>query len=223
MKIDEKRRALHLRKTGASIKEIARLLSVSKSSVSTWVRDVELSVDQRKELSERGKSIEVIEKNRISRINNTLARRAAILKNAGNDISSINTQELWLLGIALYWGEGGKTSSGSVRVSNSDPGIIHLMMRFFREVCKVPEEEFRGHVHTFSHLNADSAEQYWSSISGIRRENFYRAYVKKSVASKHKRDTLPHGTFQIYVSDTKLFFTIIGWIERVKVLTKISQ
>jgi transposase len=47
MKTDERRRARELRAQGWSIKEIERSLGVSRSSVSSWVRDVELTVEQR--------------------------------------------------------------------------------------------------------------------------------------------------------------------------------
>lgn len=138
---------------------------------------------------------------------------------AAHDLNRLSTEQLWLIGVALYWGEGGKTVRGGVRLSNSDPAVIRLMMKFFRDVCRVPEEKFRGHIHTFSHLNSRKAEMYWSKISGIPRGRFYKTYTKPSIASKNKKDNLPYGTFQVYVHDTVLFFKIVGWIERIKELT----
>lgn len=198
--------------------EIVRELKVSKASVSLWVRDILLTPSQREKLTARGFSVDVVEKRRITRIARTHQARVVLMKKAGEDLQSLPPRDLWLVGIALYWGEGGKTHRGMARISNSDPAIVQIMMRFFREICSVPEGKFRGHIHTFSHLNAQKAEKYWSQISGIPRRQFYKTYVKKSVASKNKRDTLPYGTFQIYVCDTKLFFKIIGWIERIKEL-----
>ena len=118
----------------------------------------------------------------------------------------------------MYLGEGGKTSRGMVRLANSDPDVIKIMMRFFREVCKVPETKFRGSIHTFVHADVNKSEEYWSKISGIPRHQLYRTYVKQSSASLFKRNTLPFGTFDIYVCDTRLFLTIMGWIERIKEL-----
>ena len=122
------------------------------------------------------------------------------------------------MGTALYWGEGGKTNKGMARISNSDPEVIRFMMRFFHEIFDVPSKKFRGHVHTFSHLNAEKAELYWSKVSGIPRGQFYKTYSKPSIASKGKSDSLPYGTFQIYVCDTTIFLTIKGWIERLSEL-----
>ena len=219
MKREEKLKAIELRKKGESMKDIARQLKVAKSSVSLWVRDIQLTSTQRSKLTIRGFSVDVIEKRRLTRIGRTQREHSAIMKEAGKAIRFFSQRELWLLGVALYWGEGGKTNHGCARLSNSDPVVIKFMMRFFREICKVSESRFRGHIHTFSHLNKNRAEKYWSEVSGIPRRQFFKTYVKPSIASKNKKDSLPYGTFQIYVNDTKLFFTIMGWIERIKKLT----
>jgi predicted transcriptional regulator len=221
MKVEEKKNAIRLRKKGYSMNDIVRELQVSKASVSLWVRNVSLTHTQRKNLTARGFSVDAVEKRRMSRIARTREEHRILTKHAGEEISSLSQHELWFLGIALYWGEGGKTHHGMVRIANSDPAVIQIMMRFFREICNVPEAKFNGHVHTFSHLNAKKAEEYWSNISGIPRQQFYKTYIKQSVASKNKRDTLPYGTFQIYVCDTKLFLRIMGWIERIKELSKL--
>lgn len=214
MKKDEQKRARSLRRKGTSLNEIARELGVSKASVSVWVRDIELSEQQKKKISARGRSVESVEKRRASRIQGTLKRHQVIIDAAKGRIPTLSKQELLLVGTALYWGEGGKTKVGMARISNSDPKIIRFMMHFFREIFDVPSNKFRGHVHTFSHLNAEKAERYWSTVSGIPRRQFYKTYSKPSIASKSKSDSLPYGTFQIYVCDTRIFLTIKGWIER---------
>ncbi len=118
----------------------------------------------------------------------------------------------------LYLAEGGKTKR-ITRIANSDPAVIQIMMRFFREICGVAESKFQGHIHTFTHADIKKTEKYWSEITGISRKQFYKTYTKPSVASLQKRQTLPYGTFDIYVCDTKLFLTIMGWIEKIKELT----
>ena len=149
---------------------------------------------------------------------NTHQRHRLVIESAKGEIPSITKRELLLIGTALYWGEGGKTKTGMARIANSDPNVIRIMMRFFQEIFDVPPRKFRGHVHTFSHLNVEAAERYWAGVSGIPRNQFYKTYAKPSVASSNKRDNLPYGTFQIYVCDTKIFLTIMGWIERLSEL-----
>jgi len=219
MKVLAKAKARALRKKGYSINQIVKEASLTKSSVSLWVRDIVLTKSQKKGLSERGRSRESIEKRRVSRLSNENAKRQKIINEAKNDFSDISTEQLKLIGIILYLGEGRKAGRGSACLANSDPLVIKMMMRFFREICRVPEKKFRGHIHTFTHANIEKTEKYWSQITKIPRGQFYKTYIKPSSASLQKRNTLPYGTFDIYVSDTKLFLTIMGWIEKIKELT----
>lgn len=212
MKFEEKKRAITLRKQGMAMGEIAKEINVSKSSISHWVRDIKLSSAQKNSLNKNGHSISAIEKRRVSRLANTATRHKIIYDAAMSEAESLKHSILWSVGVALYWGEGGK-SQNLVRLSNSDPDVIKIMMKFFKQVCKVPSEKFRGHINTFEHNDIKKTEKYWSDISGIPLEQFFKTYKKNSVASLHKRNTLPNGTLQIYVLDTSLYFRIMGWMD----------
>jgi transposase-like protein len=215
MKVKEKNKAITLRQKGVSMGEIARILNVAKSSVSYWVRDIKLTESQLNTLNKNGHSTESIEKRRTSRIANTQRKREEIMSEAAKEVRHLQLDPLWSIGVALYWGEGGKTQQ-TARLSNSDPAVIKVMMRFFDRYSAVSREKYRGHVHTFSHRNVDEAIQYWSNISGIPKDKFFRTYVKQSSASKKKRETLPYGTVQIYLHDSVFFFRLMGWIRGVK-------
>ena len=215
MKVSEKHKAIELRKQGVSMGEISKVLSVAKSSVSYWVRDIELSVLQKNKLNKNGHSIEAIEKRRVARITNTRKRREKIMTEAQEEVDGLLRDPLWCIGVALYWGEGGKTQQ-TARVSNSDPAVIKIMMRFFEKYSCVHKSKFHAHVHIFSHKNATRSVAYWSRVSGIAKSKFYKTYVKQSSASLKKRETLPYGTVQIYIHDTTFFFRLMGWIDRLK-------
>jgi predicted transcriptional regulator len=218
MKLLEKEKARGLRKKGYSINQIVEILGYSKASVSVWVRDITLTKQQKKKVSERGRSIESIEKRRTNRLANESAKRKFIIDLAKKDIVRITPEQLKLIGIALYLGEGSKTKPGTVVVTNSDPAIIKIMLRFFREICHVPNEKFRGQIHTFEHADIAKTENYWSMVTGVPKKQFFKTYIKASSASLHKRQTLPFGTFDIYVCDSKLRLKILGWIEKIKEL-----
>lgn len=217
MKVAERQKARSLRQKGRSINEIVEELSLSKASVSFWVRDIVLTEEQKEKLSQNGRSVESIEKRRINRLVNEKKKRQVVIDKAKEDFNNISLHELKIIGSMLYLGEGGKTKR-LVRFANSDPLVIKMMMKFFREVCKVSEEKFRGHIHTFAHANVVEIEKHWSVITGIPQKAFYKTYIKPSAASMQKRNSLPFGTFDIYVCDTKLFLTIMGWIEKISEL-----
>lgn len=218
MKIIEREKARTLRKQGKSMNQIIEETGFSKASVSFWTRDIVLTKAQRNKISKRGRSVESIEKRRLSRLFNVNNKRREIIETAKKDFSDLSARDLKLIGTMIYWGEGGKTGYWSVRLANSDPAVIKVMMRFFREICKVPEDKFHAHIHTFEKADTEKTEKYWSEISGISRKQFYKTYIKPSMASLQKRKTLPNGTLDVYVHDTRLFLTIMGWIERISEL-----
>jgi predicted transcriptional regulator len=215
MKNIEQKKARELRKGGVAMGDIAKQLNVSKSSVSYWVRDIVLSKKIQNALNANGHSVGAIEKRRVSRLARTKSEHDAVFAAAMLEARHLFKNPLWCVGVSLYWGEGGKTQA-TARIANSDPIVIKTMMRFFREVCKIPEEKFRVHIHTFAHCDHIEAERYWSEITTLPLSQFYKTYKKQSSVSKNKRDTLPLGTIQIYVHEKNFFFRIMGWMEYIK-------
>lgn len=161
-------------------------------------------------LRQKPHTAEAIALRRKARLANETAKRSSIISKAFKSIGPISERELWLIGTALYWAEGGKTKR-MVRFSNGDPRMIQLMMKYFRETCQVPEDKFRGYIHIHESLDHVVAEKYWSSVSDIPLINFYKTYRKPNPSSKGLRITLPYGVFDVYVADSKLFLKIEGW------------
>lgn len=214
MKLGEKNRARALRKHGLAMNEIAKRLNVSKSSVSLWVSDITLNTEQIRSLNKSPHSREAIEKRRVSRLKKENARRDKIQEQARQEVKKINRSELFVMGIALYWGEGTKCKRGVVEFTNSDPEMVKVMMKFFRKVCKVPENKFRGHVFLHEHLSVRDAERHWSNISAIPIKQFHKTSIQHN-RKRIKKDTLVNGTFAIIVCDTELKLKINGWTEGV--------
>ncbi len=211
MKHIEQQKARELRAQGYSIKHISKLLNVAKSSASIWVRNVELSEEQRDILRKKGHYSDVVERRRQARLSNEMQKREVVILAAQTTVRPISMKDLRLIGTMLYWAEGGKTQR-MVRFSNGDPEMIKIMMAFFTIVCNVPKEKFRAHIHIHPHLDYKRAERYWSEISGIDLVQFYKTYRKPNKSSQNKKSSLPHGVFDIYVLDSKLFLTIQGWM-----------
>lgn len=208
MKLQEKLLAIELRKAGWSYKRIEKRISVSRGTLSVWLRDIELSEKQKKELiatQARGwyKSAKVRQKRR--------ELETTELANLGKkEAGKLMKDPLFICGLSLYWAEGAKHRGETVKFTNSDEKMIPVMMRWFREICKVPEEKFRVglHVHNL-HIRKD-VKSFWSSITGIPENQFHKIYVKKS-SLKQRRNVLYNGTCGIIIHDRKLFRRISGW------------
>src|SRR3989338_4723090 len=117
MKVKEREHARALRKQGKSMNQIIEETGYSKASVSFWTRDIVLTEIQRNKLSQRGRSMESIERRRASRIFNISKKRLAIINTAKHDFSALSLRDLKLIGAMIYWGEGRKTGTWSVSVA----------------------------------------------------------------------------------------------------------
>lgn len=216
MKAVERKQARELRQKGLSLKEIQKILNVAKSSLSKWVRDIELTKAQWDILKLRGVNQENIERRRRTRLENEGSKRKLKIQSAIDQISPVSKRDLFLIGVALYWGEGTKKTPGVVGFDNSDPATIEVMMQFFRQFCCVPDSKFRGYLHIHPHLDHKKAEIYWSRVSGIPLSQFYKTYRIPPKSSKNKKDTLPFGTFRISICNTELLLKLKGWINGIQ-------
>ena len=218
MKTAEIKQARELRQSGLSKREITSKLSCSKSSISRWVRSIPLSQEQINRLKsnqDRGRAKAANHPNSPKTV--WMRIRNYITGSASEEISPhYSLETLKKVGACLYWAEGYKASFNMVNFSNSDPFMIKLMMIFFREVCNVPSEKFRGVVHIHPHLDRETARIFWSKTSGIPLAQFHKTQIAVSKASQQKRDTLPLGTFRIVICDTRLQCKILGWIKGIQ-------
>ena len=138
MKAEERKRARELRYKGWPVREIAKFITCSKGSVSKWVRDIPLTSEQIERLKsnqDKGRAKAANHPNSSKHVWRRI--REDIIRSATKDIPPRSDKEtLRITGTLLYWAEGYKRTNNMVFFCNSDPDMIRLMMRFFREICK---------------------------------------------------------------------------------------
>lgn len=173
----EKLKAIRLRKKGASYSQIRGEIKVSKSSLSLWLSGMPLSEKRLKEL--QGFNAVRIEKYRETRRKTRETRWAKVREVAKKSIGSLSRRELFLAGLFLYWGEGGKTKIATTTLSNTDPAMILFFMRWLK-LFKVPRNRLRVHVHLYADMNVQRELQYWSKILELPLSSFRKPYIKKS-------------------------------------------
>lgn len=207
--------AIKLRKTGKSYNEINRELGVPKSTLSYWLKNLEIEQKYLDILLKRSRKAgreALIKRNKQQTVE--AEKRANIgIEKAKKEIKKINLEKLKLIGTALYIGEGGKTRK-RVDFTNSNPETIKIIMRFFREVCKVENSKFSVRLSVHDAGKAEEIKDYWAHITGIPISQFIKVNTALSKYSKKRRkNMLQYGTIQIRITDVKLFHTIIGWAQ----------
>lgn len=223
---NDKFKAYKLRIRGRSYGEIARLLGIPRSTLSSWFSGLILPQEARDRLKKRiyEKSIKALIKRNAEQTYLAEKRAKQIRYASKSEVGRTSKRDLLIVGIALYWAEGYKKpkfKNGKIRMghpvslTNSDPNLIKLFLRFLREVCLVPEARIRAGVRIFEHQNENYLMDFWQKITQIDSGRFGKVYKTVSVSSQKKRpfNILPYGTVQIKVADTNLYHKIMGWID----------
>jgi hypothetical protein len=134
-------------------------------------------------------------------------------------IRKLNTEKLRTLkviGIMLYWGEGGKSDKAmTVDFANSDKNMITLFLRFLREICGVDEKRLRVLPYFYANQEIEENINFWNQITGIDKSQFTKPYIRKDfdINKKHK---MPHGLIHIRYADKRLLKLLKNWIEDYK-------
>lgn len=222
MKLLEKDKAIELRRQGSTFSEILKQIPVSKGSLSYWLRNINLTDEQMVRIRYKNDRIkkQFIEFNELRR-KQAEDNKRVVISNAIKEIDSFSEKELKLIGIALYWGEGYKSDRWkSVSFTNTDPEMIRLMMRWFRVICKVPEQKFRIRIQCHGVKRVKNAEEFWSKIANVPSSQFTKPYIRISPTSKNKMGNLcPYGICDIRISDVLLLTKIKGWIQGLMALS----
>ena len=204
--------AIELRKKGLSYGEIKKVVNVSKSTLSHWLKIVPLTPEQRKRLyTNRILNMVRGAKGQKERREREIAK---ILEEAEKEIQSPLAFEVYrLIGAFLYWSEGSKTSGFSF--SNSDPHFILFMVRWLEKVFGISPKNLKAWLNIYQQQNDLELKQFWSQLTGIPLENFGRSFIKPP-NKNFKKNTLYYGTIKVKVPrGTDLRYRVFCWIKKV--------
>ena len=215
MKTDERNQARRMRRDeGRSIKEIARLLGVSTSSVSHWVRDVELTDAQHSALQARNGLHEGQRRARAAMAAKARARRVAAQREGRARARSLGHR--YVAGCMLYWAEGSRNRNKIV-FTNSDPAMARFFVEFIREFFDINSERLRVTCNLFADHEARqrAIEDFWLSTVGLPRSCLCKSTVNRysRYSQKKRKNKLPYGTCRIVVHSTEIAQTIYGSIQ----------
>lgn len=213
-----KNTAFALRRKGYSYNLISNKLDISKSTLSCWFKDVPFSPN--KIVLKRIKSGPYISglKSHEKRVNNIFR----IKKLAKQELGIISKRDLWMLGIGLYIGEGSKTYE-TIRVINSNPKVITLAIKWFRNICKLETKNITIAIHLYPDNDIKKCLKFWSKTTGLPIEQFRKTQIDRRLdKSNKKKRKLPYGTAHITIISNgnseygvNLHRKITGWIESV--------
>lgn len=205
---------------GLSIREISQAVGASRGSVSVWVRDIELTTEQKDQLTERqrrnggwpssGRLLGAEANRRKARLQRVKYQEEGRQRARAND-------PLHVMGYMLYWGEGSK-SRNTVRITNSDPALLTTFMKFLRQNFEVSDDDFQVRIVFYEQnglgLTQQETEDYWLHALRLRRENLRPASTdKRTRSSKGRFTALPYGRCALHLCRVDVVQHIYGAIQ----------
>lgn len=201
--------AIKLRMKGLSYREIKQEINVSKSTLSSWLKNVLLSPEHKQRLYT--KQVAILNLGSRSHHLRRQEEISQIMGSAQNEVStSLSDETVKLLGAAIYWAEG--TKKGATRVTNSDPALILFMVYWLRRVFGIETSSIRAWLNIYSQQDEKDLIAFWSDLTGIPAKNFGKSYIKPE-SKNYRKNTLYYGTVQISVpKSTDLQYRIQGLV-----------
>lgn len=197
MKTVERNLARKLRREdGLPIKAIAARVGVAPSTVSVWTRDIELTAAQHAALRDLNPRYNPDRRGRGGRAASARRVREAA-QQAGRDLAQ-SGDALHRMGCLLHWAEGSK-SRNMARLTNSDPDLLSLYVRFLRECYEVPVERITlsGSFHLGNGLTIEEIQAYWLQALDLPAASWRKPSIVAASADELKRGRLPYGTLSV--------------------------
>ena len=118
-----------------------------------------------------------------------------------------------MLGLALYAGEGSKTT-GEVRFANRDPRMIVIFIRWLRHFFQIDESRLRVRLYLREDLDVAAAVDFWSTLTGVPAGQFQKPY--RAVADQTlRRNRHVHGCPAVVYCCTTTHRRVMGMISAV--------
>ncbi|MDC1205396.1 helix-turn-helix domain-containing protein [Candidatus Pacebacteria bacterium] len=205
---EDREKAIALRKKGMSYSQIKEKIGVNKSTLSYWLSGMPLSSARLKVLRNTEAQIEKI---RETKRRKKLARRAQVYKKVSNDIKN-STDIDFISGFYLYWGEGTKTAEYAISLTNSDPAVIRCFVEWVQKLG-VCTEQLKIKLHLYTDQNEDELKLFWSQVTGIPVDNFYKTYIKSSASTrKTYKGMFSYGTCVIIYGNRDMYEYVLEGI-----------
>lgn len=202
---------MNLRKLGKSYSEIARELSIPKSTLSAWFAKSEWSRTIKDEINtatQQRHTIRLVELNKIrgTHLEKLYTQARA---EAREDFAVLKYHPAFVAGVMLYWGEGDKAALHRVSLTNTDPAMIKIFMIFLKNVCGIREEKIKAWLLLYPDLHEQTCKEYWINEAGLQNIAFNKSIIIKG---RHKTKRLGYGVCTVLVPSRYFKEKMLLWI-----------
>lgn len=209
---DDKHIAIKLRKRGKSYSKISKELGVPKSTLSDWFSDIDWSKSIKADLT---KKANYIARKRLRAYNKKQkifweAWREQARQQARDNFSKLKSNPLFIAGLMLYWAEGDNKPENPFRLSNTDPRMIKLYVKFLIESLNVLKENIRLGLILYPDLIENRCIDFWSKNTTIHKSQFHKTQF---IQGRHPTKRLSYGICMVTCGNRQLKEKALLWID----------
>jgi len=209
---NDKYLAIKLRKQGKSYNKINEELEIPKSTLSSWLSNIKWSKHIKKELIKKAnyiarRNLQLYNKKHKERWEQW---REEARQEAKKEFPKLMKDPLFIAGLMLYWGEGDSKTKNPIRLSNTDPRMISLYIKFLTKSLKISRGKLRSAIILYPDLSEKKCIDFWAVVEGIPKSQFYKTQFIKS---RHPTKRLTNGICMIIYSSRQMKEKILIWID----------
>jgi hypothetical protein len=208
----EKILAIQMRRSGNSYSDIRRKIPrLSKSTLSNWLRDLELSteekilVNQASQIGRDRSRLAAAKTNRFARLERTKKSESL----AESQFIDFMKHPLFITGLSLYWAEGAKKSSGA-EIINSDYRILKIAILWTESFLGINRNELKTRLYIHRQYAHENLEAYWIKILGLKPEQLKQTIFKKT-EFEFKKNQDYKGCLRIHLGGVDALRKIFQW------------
>lgn len=180
----KKKRAIILRKTGKSYREIEKILNVRRSTLSGWLKNIILSENQRQKLHKKWLKALVKARSMASEVHRN--GRLNRIKKVRDDVEIFSSNiriddQLGEIIFATFYQAEGVKKENAVVFANSNPFILKSIYLLFEKTYKIDKSKLRCCLHLRSDQSEIAMKKYWSKLLNIPQPQFNKTQFDKRV------------------------------------------
>ncbi|MBU2037385.1 hypothetical protein KJ866_04290 [Patescibacteria group bacterium] len=124
-----------------------------------------------------------------------------------------------IIGLTIWWTEGTKsyldkrwknTWVRNVDVTNTNPEIIKLFLKFLRKDIGIDETRLKAQLQIHQGDNKENIENYWSKIINIPRARFTKTIIRPTGNKIGKNK----GTCKVRYSDKSIYLKLESFLTK---------
>jgi hypothetical protein len=188
-----------------TVPEIAKCLSLSKSTVNGWMEEYPL--EERTEKQGNAQKAAAI-----ANRENAAKKRNEAYDEAWEQAPKLFEDPEFRDFICMYVGEGTKKNRNGVAIANSLPSVM-LLSHYWIQRLRNHERKIDYHVQIHVDHDEQEIKEYWANLLGIQAEDVKIIRKSNSGQLSGRNFRSPHGVFTIRANDTYFMSKMEAWMD----------